>query len=216
MATHARHPIFARVYARIADGAAARGASEHRARLLAGLSGRIIELGAGSGLTFAHYPASVAEVVALEPLPYLRRRAERAAAAAPVAVTVLEGYADALPFSDGTFDAAVTSLMLCSVPDQAAALAEVARVVRTGGELRFYEHVVAGEPGYARFQQVVDTVWPYFGAGCHVNRDTVAAVEASGWHLEEVDSFRFRPFLFTAPVAPHTLGRARIGCATPS
>ena len=107
----------------------------------AGLTGRVVEVGAGNGLNFGHYPATVTEVVAVEPEPYLRERAEEAARAAPVDVTVVVGLADALPAEDGAFDAAVASLVLCSVPDQAGALAELRRVVRPDGELRFYEHV---------------------------------------------------------------------------
>ena len=128
------------MYPRCAARADARGAAEHRRRLVAGLSGRVIEVGAGHGANFAHYPAGVTEVVAVEPEPTLRGLAEKAARAAAVRVSVLDGTAEALP-GDG-YDAAVTSLVLCSVPDQATALAEIRRVLRPGGELRFYEHVV--------------------------------------------------------------------------
>ncbi len=142
--TDISHPLFARMWTLLlSPGAEHAGMAEHRDELLAGLDGRVIEVGAGNGLNFRHYPAAVTEVVALEPEPYLRRRAERAAAAAPVSVTVVAGVADALPAEDGGFDAGVASLVLCSVPDQAAALRELRRVIRPGGELRFYEHVLA-------------------------------------------------------------------------
>ena len=127
-----RHPIFARLYARVSPGVERKGAAEHRDELLAGVAGRVIEIGAGNGLNFAHYPASVTEVVAVEPEPYLRGRAQEAAESAPVPVTIVDGVADDLPADDGAFDAAVASLVLCSVPDQATALAEVRRVLRPG------------------------------------------------------------------------------------
>src|SRR6185503_8191601 len=100
-------------------------------------------IGAGNGINFANYPPEVTEVVAVEPEAYLRDKAMQAAATAPVEVTVLNGLADALPFEDGSIDAAVTSLVLCSVPDQSRALSEIARVLKPGGRLRFYEHVLA-------------------------------------------------------------------------
>src|SRR3954469_22435285 len=109
------HPIFARLYTWLSRGAESSGAAEHRDETLAGLSGRVIEVGAGNGLNFAHYPPGVTEVVAVEPEPYLRAQAEAAAAAAATPVTVLDGVADALPAEDGSFDAAVASLVLCTV-----------------------------------------------------------------------------------------------------
>ncbi len=106
------NPIFARFYVRTAELAEAKGASEHRDELLAGLSGRVIEVGAGTGANFSHYPESVTEVIAVEPEPYLRHLAERAAAQAPVAIKVIDGVADDLPARDDEFDAGVASLVL--------------------------------------------------------------------------------------------------------
>ena len=133
----------------------------HRDELLEGMSGRVLELGAGAGSNFAHYPATVEEVVALEPEPYLRRTAEAAAARARIRIHVVDGVADRVPVEDGSCDAAVASLVPCSVPDQARALAELRRVVRPGGELRFYEHVLSDRPGLARIQRAGDRAfWP--------------------------------------------------------
>jgi SAM-dependent methyltransferase len=168
-----RHPIFARKYLRFSARVERAGATAHREEALAGLSGRVIEVGAGSGLNFVHYPPSVEEVVAVEPEAYLRTKAEQEAARAPVPVTVTDGVADALPVPDATCDAGVASLVPCSVADQAAAPAELRRVIRPGGELRFYEHVKARDARWARRQDRIDRIWPIFGGGCHCNRDTL-------------------------------------------
>ena len=112
------NPIFARLYARVARDSETRGAAEHRRRMLAGCRGRVIEIGAGLGSNFAHYPPQVTEVVALEPEPHLRGHAMREASRAPVRVSVIDGHAGNVPFADGEFDAGVASLVLCTVPDQ--------------------------------------------------------------------------------------------------
>src|SRR3954466_4119764 len=172
------HPIFARLYMKGSRSAEERGAAEHRRELLSGLSGRVLELGAGNGLNFAHYPPEVTEVVAVEPEPTLREAAEKAASEAQVPIRVVEATADRLPGDDGEFDAAVVSLVLCSVPDQAAALAELKRVIRPGGELRFYEHVKAeGQPAKALLKFAEKTFWPLVGGGCHPARHTAEAIE---------------------------------------
>jgi ubiquinone/menaquinone biosynthesis C-methylase UbiE len=200
------HPIFARMYARIRPQLDANGMTEHRKRLLDGLAGRVVEIGAGDGGNFGHYPAEVTGVVAVEPEPYLRAKAESAAFAATVPVEVVNGTADRLPLNDGSVDAVVTSLVLCSVPDQAVALAEAFRVLRPGGELRFYEHVAA-EPGSRldRVQRMADaTVWSWFSGGCHVHRDTATAITTAGFTITDLDRFAFGP----NPASPHILGRA--------
>ncbi|MEA2269080.1 MAG: hypothetical protein QOC64_1690 [Solirubrobacteraceae bacterium] len=204
-----RHPVFARLYHRLSAGAEQAGQAEHRDELLAGLHGRVVELGAGNGLNFAHYPPTVAEVVAVEPEPYLRARAEEAAGAAPVAVTVVDGVADRLPLGDGEFDAAVASLVLCSVPDQARALAELRRVLRPGGELRFYEHVLSESPRLARLQRALAPVWPWLGGGCRPDRATAAAIARAGFLVERERRFTFRPAAIALPVSPHVIGVAR-------
>lgn len=204
------HPVFARIYERMSRRAEALGVAECRDELLSGLSGRVVEVGAGNGLNFAHYPATVTEVVAVEPEEFLRARASEAAAAAPVAVAVLEGVADDLPLDDASCDAGVASLVMCSVPDQAAALAELRRLIRPGGELRFYEHVLAETPWHARVQRFLDwtNVWPRLSGGCHAARDTASAIEAAGFAIERRRRFSFRP-MPGIPTSPHTLGVAR-------
>lgn len=203
-----QHPRFARAFAGAVAEMDSRGAREHRRRLVQGLSGRVVELGAGTGATFPLYPGTVSEVVALEPDDYLRSLAVRAAAAAPVPVRVLAGRAEELPLDDGSVDAVVASLVLCSVADQAAVLREVRRVLRPGGVFAFYEHVRSDRPVLAVLEDVVAPLWGRAAGGCHPNRDTAASVRAAGFELADVERFRFSPQRFTPPVA-HVLGRGR-------
>ena len=208
-ASTVHHPLFARGYARMAAKAESEGAAEHRTELLAGLTGRVVEVGAGNGLNFKHYPETVEHVLAVEPEPLLRDLATKAAEHAPVPIEVVDGVADALPAADGSFDASIASLVLCSVPDQDRALAELWRVIRPGGELRFYEHVRAESPSFAQFQRVVDLVWPLVGGGCHTSRDTPTAVERAGFDVIASRRFRFVPCFVARPVTPHVIGIAR-------
>ena len=182
---------------------------DHRRRLLAGLSGRVIEVGAGNGLNFACYPSVVEHVLAVEPEAHLRRLAERAAERAPVQVDVVPGVAEDLPASDASYDAVVLSLVLCSVADVPAALADVRRVLRPGGELRFFEHVRADSPGLARVQRLLDaTVWPPMAGGCHTGRDAVAAIEAAGFTVQRVERFWIPERGLQTPLSPVVLGAA--------
>ncbi|HYM45223.1 MAG TPA: class I SAM-dependent methyltransferase [Solirubrobacteraceae bacterium] len=202
------HPIFSRVYPRIARAAERGGAAEHRQALLAGLQGRVIEVGAGHGLNFAYYPSDVSEVVAIEPEPHLRDLARQAAERTAVRIEVAAGIAEQLPAENGEFDAAVASLVLCSVPDQDAALQEIYRVLRPGGELRFYEHVVALKPGTARAQRIFDaTIYPFLAGGCHCARDTGTAIQRAGFQVERQERIAFKPSPLT-PAIPHILGAA--------
>jgi ubiquinone/menaquinone biosynthesis C-methylase UbiE len=204
-----RHPIAARLIERTMRTAEKRGQGEHRHRLLDGLTGRVVELGAGSGLNFRHYPDTVAEVVAVEPEEYLRRLAQEAAATAPVPVRVVSGVSGDLPLDDASCDAGVACLVLCTVPDQQRALAELARVIRPGGELRFYEHVVSRRPFEAGLQRLADaTFWPHVAGGCHLSRDTGSAIEQAGFRIESCDRFPFSPGPLL-PADPHILGVAR-------
>jgi ubiquinone/menaquinone biosynthesis C-methylase UbiE len=187
----------------------AAGVGEHRDKLLAGLTGSVLEAGAGSGLNFAHYPPTVTRVLAVEPEPHLRELAERAARQAAVAITVADGTAELLPADDGSFDAVVASLMLCSVPDPAVALAEMRRVLRPGGELRFMEHVSAESPGQRRIQRLADaTFWPACFGGCHASRDSVASIAAAGFRITEVARYRLPESKVPWPTAPHARGIA--------
>jgi ubiquinone/menaquinone biosynthesis C-methylase UbiE len=203
------NPLFARLYDRVSAMAEKAGQREHRRELLAGLSGRVVEVGAGNGLNFPHYPREVEEVLAVEPEAYLRERARSAVAGAAVPVRVVDGLAERLPLDDGSVDAGVFSLVLCSVPSQAMALAELRRVLCPGGDLRFYEHVRGEGATFARFQRAADLVWPRIAGGCHTHRDTPRSIERAGFAIEACRRFSFRPFSALAPIKPHVLGRAR-------
>jgi SAM-dependent methyltransferase len=200
-----REPLFARLWTQLARFV---GSDDQRRELLADLHGRVLELGAGEGRNFALYPATVREVVAVEPEPYLRERATRSAQAAQVPVTVLDGTAEALPVTPGSCDAAVVSLVLCTVSDQARALAALREALTAGGELRFYEHVVADGPVTAGLQRMLDRTgaWPRLGAGCHLARDTQAAIEQAGFRIEAMRRFSSGPGPFGVPFI---LGRAQ-------
>jgi ubiquinone/menaquinone biosynthesis C-methylase UbiE len=204
----AGHPIFAPLYGRVAAYGERAGVAAHRDELLGGLTGRVIEVGAGSGLCFGHYPDSVTEVMATEPEPYLRHLAERAAARAPVPVRVIDSRTEQLPFDDGSFGAVVASLVLCSVRDPKKALAEMYRVLRPGGQFRFYEHVRSDDPSKARLQERVDWIWPHLLGGCHANRDTASAITAAGFRIEARHDFEFRLGTLSSPASPHVIGTA--------
>ena len=202
------HPLFARLWSVMSRHEPAE-IRRHRDELLAGLSGRVLEVGAGAGSNFAHYPATVDEVVAVEPEPYLRERARAAAARAGVRIDVVDGIADRLPAADASCDFAVACLVLCTVPDQARALAELRRVLRPGGELRYSEHVRSDRPLIALSQRAVDrTFWPRAFGGCHTARDTIAAITAAGFEIEHQRRMWVNPVPIAFPVASHAIGRA--------
>nr|WSY56674.1 class I SAM-dependent methyltransferase [Streptomyces sp. NBC_00886] len=179
------HPLFARYYARFSVSAESRlGMAGMRDRLLTGLSGRVIEIGAGNGLNFAHYPSAVSEVVAIEPERTLRRLAVESALRSEVPVDVVPGAAEKLPVKSEAFDAVVLSLVLCSVRDVPRALAEARRVLRPGGVVRFFEHGRGGGPAMVFTQRALDrTLWPPLNGGCHLARDPIAALRDAGFEL---------------------------------
>ncbi|WP_202819090.1 class I SAM-dependent methyltransferase [Actinosynnema sp. ALI-1.44] len=196
------------MYERISAESERRGTAKHRDRALAGLSGRVVEIGAGNGMNFSHYPDTVREVVAVEPEDRLRALAEQAAERAPVSVRVVAGHADAVPAEDASFDAAVVSLVLCSVPDVARALAEVRRVLRSEGDLRFFEHVRSGKPWLSLMQRALSPLWSRIGGGCRLDRDIATAIQTAGFQIELLDRFSYSPLRFF-PRQQHILGRAR-------
>jgi ubiquinone/menaquinone biosynthesis C-methylase UbiE len=185
-----------------------RGLTKRRAQTLAGLHGRVIEVGVGAGANFDYYPPQVSGLVAVEPDPHLRSLARTAAAAAHIPVTAVDGVAESLPAGGASFDAAVSHLTLCSVADPSAALRELHRVLRPGGELRFNEHVASEHPAARRLQRAADaTIWPRLSGGCHLGRDTIAEVTAAGFTLERCE--RYSPPAGLLPPKPHVIGIAR-------
>jgi ubiquinone/menaquinone biosynthesis C-methylase UbiE len=205
-----RNRLFSRVYPGISAKGKERGGREHRERLLEGLSGEVIEVGAGHGINFPLYPESVTRLLAVEPEEHLLELAKDAAREAPIPVDVVPGMAEELPAEDASFDAAVVSLVLCTVRDPDRAIAELRRVLRPSGELCFYEHVIAHNRLGARLQRVADaTVWPAIAGGCHMSRDTQAALERGGFSVESVDRFQFSPSPIV-PQTPHLIGTARL------
>ncbi|MFD7104643.1 class I SAM-dependent methyltransferase [Streptomyces celluloflavus] len=205
------HPIFARYYARCAAAAEGRaGLAALRRELLTGVMGRVIEVGAGTGLNFAHYPGTVSEVVAIEPEPTLRRVARTAAARAEVPVDLVPGVAERLPVKSEAFDVAVASLVLCSVHDVRRALGELLRVLRPGGELRFFEHGRASGGGLAAVQWSLDrTVWPLLTGGCHCWRDPLGEIRAAGFEVVGVRRLNVPERGPQLPMSPAVLGTAR-------
>jgi SAM-dependent methyltransferase len=181
------------------------GGAERRRRLVEQATGEVLEIGAGTGRNLPRYRTAT-RVVALEPGPGMRARANHAAQAARVPVELIDGTAEHPPFPDAAFDTVVASLVLCTVPHPARALAEAHRVLRRGGTLRFYEHVRAEDPRLARWQDRLERPWGWLAGGCHPNRDVVAAITAAGFRMQELDRFDFQ--IMPPLVRPHVLGVA--------
>jgi ubiquinone/menaquinone biosynthesis C-methylase UbiE len=164
------------------------GMREIRRQTLAGARGRTIDIGAGTGVNLGLYSPDIGDLVLAEPDPHMLKNLRSKAAESEREVTIVEAPAAALPFEDDSFDTAVFTLVLCTVPDPEAALAEAARVLRPGGRLLFVEHVRSEDPGLARWQDRLEGPWRFLGDGCHCNRDTVATIEASPFEVEKVEN----------------------------
>jgi ubiquinone/menaquinone biosynthesis C-methylase UbiE len=205
-----RSGVWARVGARIYDPFLAlgerRGMASHRRALLASARGRVLELGAGSGLNLAHYPAEVSELVLTEPEPAMRARLERRVARSERDATVVEAAAEALPFSDGTFDVVVSTMVLCTVHDPIAAVQEVRRVLAPGGRLLFIEHVRSPTPRLARWQRRLARPWRAFALGCRCDQATLELLERAALRIDRVAPGRWRGM--PALVRPLVIGHA--------
>ena len=197
------HRLFAALYDPVMALPERVSLPRHRRYLVDGLSGRVLDVGAGTGANVPYLAERAREtelsVHAVEPDPYMRRRAERAAREAGLSVDLRDAGAEWLPYEDDYFDAAIAGIVFCTIPDPAAALEELARVLRPGGELRFLEHVAATGVR-ARLQRLVEPVWKRIAGGCHVTRDTVGLfaahesfdvvdVERTGFGLFPADPF---------------------------
>jgi SAM-dependent methyltransferase len=169
-----------------------RGMAARRRALLGSARGRVLELGAGTGLNLAHYPAAIAELVLSEPDAAMRARLERCVARSGRAATVMAAPAEALPFADGAFDTVVSTLVLCTVADPRGAVREAHRVLAAGGRLLFAEHVRADSPRWARHQDRLAGAWRAFAQGCRCNQATLELLEAEGLRLRALERARWR------------------------
>jgi SAM-dependent methyltransferase len=173
--------------------------------MLARAGGRVVEVGAGTGLNFPHYPPGVTELIATEPDPHMFKRLTAAVGSAKVPC----GCSGQQPMRSQLMTGGPTSwssgLVLCSVSDVGVALCEARRALRPDGRLLFYEHVRSPDPRFAVWQDRFDRLWGRFGAGCHPNRDTIGAIVAAGFSIEEIDRFDISGDLLATP---HVLGSA--------
>lgn len=178
---------FAALYDRSLKATEEAGLREMRRALLAEASGRTIDIGAGTGVNLDLFPDAVTELVMAEPDPHMAKQLRRKLAVSERAAELVEAPAERLPFADSSFDTAVFTLVLCTAPDPRGALAETARVLKPGGKMLFLEHVRAEDPALARWQDRFERPWRFIADGCHCNRDTVAAIEASPLTVERVE-----------------------------
>ncbi|MGB7685333.1 MAG: class I SAM-dependent methyltransferase [Solirubrobacterales bacterium] len=197
---------FSAMYDSCMKGTEEAGMREMRRDLLAGASGKTIEVGAGTGLNLELYPDVVTDLTLVEPDPHMVKQLHKRVEGSARAASITEAGAERLPFPDDSFDTAVATLVFCTIPDPNAALAEAARVLKPGGRLLFLEHVRSEDPSLARWQDRLEKPWRFFGDGCHCNRDTVATIAASPFELGAVE----RSELPKAPpiVKPLVVGKA--------
>lgn len=164
-----------------------------RAQLLASAHGTVLEVGAGTGLNLAHYPAAVEQLIVTEPDPHMAARLHKRM---PQHATFLAAGAESLPLPDASVDVVVSTLVLCTVGDAPAALLEMHRVLRPGGRLLFLEHVGAHDrPDRLKWQRRIEPVWKHLAGNCHLTRNTEAALVTAGFTLEAItrESMRKAP-----------------------
>ena len=186
------HPVFAAVYDRLTRSAERKFLGAHRAWLAACAIGRVLDLGAGTGANFPYVRAD-AEVIAVEPDPYMLERGRRRARTLGRTVTFLPDTAESLSLETASVDTVLATLVLCTVEDVARALGEITRVLRPGGCLLFLEHVRLDHPVWGRVQDLVTPVWRTLCAGCHPNRDTVPAIRRAGFTMGGLERYAFGP-----------------------
>jgi SAM-dependent methyltransferase len=182
------------------------GLARRRADLLEGARGRVLELGAGTGLNLPHYPEDIDELILTEPSAPMASRLERRAARAAAECRVVRTCAERLPFEDDSFDTVVSTLVLCTVDDPRLAIDQVARVLRPGGRLLFLEHIRSESPRLARWQDRLHRPWHAFAAGCNANRPTVDLLQESSLKLKDVEHERWTGM--PALVRPLAIGSA--------
>jgi ubiquinone/menaquinone biosynthesis C-methylase UbiE len=187
--------IFAAVYDPVMGGTEAAGLRDHRRALLAEARGDVLEIGAGTGANLPFYPPAVSTLTITEPERPMVRRLERRIRARTPQAKLLRAPAEDLPFNDGSFDTAVSTLVLCTVDDQPRALRELRRVLRPGGRVLFIEHVRADEPKLARLQDRMMPLNARLAHGCHCNRPTLNALRLAGFDVTRLqrDTLRRAP-----------------------
>ena len=207
---------FAAIYDRGLKATEDAGLRQMRRETLAEASGRTLDVGAGTGVNVGLFPSEVSELALVEPDPHMLKKLRSKLEGSGEEVGAIEAPAENLPFADDSIDTVVFTLVLCTVPDPAAALTEAARVLRPGGKLLFVEHVRSRHPGLARWQDRLETPWRFLADGCHCNRDTVATIEASPFKLEQVQHGRLpkavpivRPLIRGWAISEHDVYRTR-------
>jgi ubiquinone/menaquinone biosynthesis C-methylase UbiE len=204
------HRFFARIYDRALAATEKAGLADMRHSLLSQARGRVLEIGAGTGLNLPHYTGEVEELILAEPDPHMAAKLRERLRSEPVAagrVKVIEATAEELPFDDDSFDAVVSTLVLCTVADQQRSLAEIRRVLVEGGALLFIEHVRSHSRRLARFQDLVERPWGWVAGGCHPNRATDQAIAGSGFWIDRLEHGTLPKAL--RPVKPMVQGVAR-------
>jgi ubiquinone/menaquinone biosynthesis C-methylase UbiE len=181
-----REQIFAAIYDPLGARWEAKHGADLRRELVAEVRGRVLEIGVGTGQSFAYYP-KVDELVGVEPSEPMLRRARRRAAETGRDVTLVEAPAERLPFDDATFDTVVTMAVLCTVDDPQQSLREIRRVLRPGGRFRFLEHVRSASPKLARWQDRLERPWGFVAGGCHPNRRTLETIESAGFEVVDLE-----------------------------
>ena len=201
--------MFSALYDRAFEATEEAGLREMRGQLLRQARGRVLELGSGTGLNLELYPREgLASLILTEPDPHMAKQLRKRAEELCPGADIREVGAENLPFEDDSFDTVVVTLVLCTVPDQPAALRQIARVLAPGGQLLFLEHVRSSDPGLAKWQDRLEKPWRFLGDGCHCNRDTEAGLTAAGFELSDLE----HPELPKAPpiVRPMATGTARL------
>jgi ubiquinone/menaquinone biosynthesis C-methylase UbiE len=182
---------FSALYDRCFKASEEAGLREMRREVLEGARGRVLELGAGTGLNLDLYPASVTDLTVTEPDPHMFKQLHKRVQESDRRAEVVQAPAEGLPFEDDSFDTVALTLVLCTVPNPAASLREIKRVLKPGGQFLFLEHVRSPDPGLAKWQDRLEKPWRFVGDGCHCNRDTVAAIEAAGFELSDLERPQF-------------------------
>ncbi|MDA0160809.1 class I SAM-dependent methyltransferase [Solirubrobacter ginsenosidimutans] len=199
--------LFAALYDPVLALGELTGLRRQRRALLAAAHGRVVELGAGTGLNLRHYPDGVDELLLVEPDPAMRRQLARRLRRMRRAAEIVDAPAERLPFSDHSVDTVVATLVLCTVDDPRLALREITRVLRPGGKLLFLEHVRAPTPRLARWQQRLHEPWRHFACGCRCDRATVELIRACGFEFDELAGAVWRAM--PPIVRPLAIGHAR-------